>query len=118
MDRSALIKRHLDADNLPMAILASLFGAVAALSAAHVVLSRLRWIEWDNRAGSAPPVLDPRPPEGHHPELAELARRVDLDIPDDAPGALRLSPFAQAAGWRPRHAGRDGRGRAPAVNGR
>jgi hypothetical protein len=116
MGLRALIKRRRLADNLPMAILASLFGAVAALSAAHVVLARLRWIEWDNRAGH--PVLDTRPPEGHHPELAELARRVDLDVPDDAPGAPRLSPFAQAAGWRPRHDGHHGRGRAPAVNGR
>ncbi|MDE3087108.1 MAG: hypothetical protein KGJ77_10140 [Acidobacteriota bacterium] len=101
-----------------MAILASLFGAVAALSAAHVVLARLRWIEWDNRAANSHPVLDPRPPEGHHPELTELARRNDLDVPDETPGALRLSPFAQAAGWRPRHPRGDGRGRTPAVSGR
>lgn len=100
-----------------MAILASLFGAVAALSAAHVVLARLRWIEWDNRAANSHPVLDARP-EGHHPELAELARRNDLEVPDEVPGALGLSPFAQAAGWRPRHTGRGGRGRAPAVSGR
>jgi hypothetical protein len=102
-----------------MAILASVFGAVAVLSAAHVVVTRLRWIEWDNRAANSHPVLDPRPPEPHHPELAELARRVDVHGAEEAHTGPRLSPFAQAAGWRPRHhGGHRGPGRAPAVSGR
>ena len=85
-----------------MAILAASFGAVAALCAAHVVVARLRWIEWDSRAANSHPVLDPRPPEPHHPELTELARRVDLHPVEEAHAGSRLSPFAQAAGWQPR----------------
>ena len=94
----------LRADTISMAILASLFGAVAVLSAAHIALTRLRWIEWDNRAANSHAVLDPRPPGAHHPELAELARRIDPDSEDAH--HPQLSPFAQAAGWRPGHGAR------------
>ena len=96
---------RLRADTFCMAIIAGLFGAVAALSAVHVVLARLRWIEWDNRAAEHA-VLDPRPLAPHNPELAELASRVDPGAADDIHADEHLSPFAQAAGWRPRrHAG-------------